>query len=147
MRSGLLKWWHRRFGLVQGQRNANVYKLAAAFNAYGVPKEHALAVCAGFVDLRGPDPFTAGEIAQAVESAYKRIPHGTKRWTPKRPGYPMPPPAPPAPPVDRVQAFVRRHHLEHLVEALDLDLDRARMVPQPPRGTRDNTGEKERREG
>jgi hypothetical protein len=128
---GLLKWWHRRFGLVRGARNANVYKLAAAFNAYGVPKEDALTVCAGFQDLSGTDPFTAGEIARAVESAYKRTQHGTKTWTPRstctESPQPVPPPHQPHP-EDRVQAFVRRHHLEHLVQVLDLDLDRAQMV-------------------
>jgi hypothetical protein len=120
---GLLKWWHRRFGIVQGARNANVYKLAAAFNAYGVPKEDALAECMRFEDLSGPDPFTAHEIAATVASAYQRTPHGNKQWTPRRNS----PPPTPAVPEDRVQAFVRRHHLEHFVKELDLDLDRARI--------------------
>lgn len=136
---GLLKWWHRRFGIVRGARNANVFILAARFNAYGVPKEDALAVCAGFVDLSGPDPFTAGEIQQAVESAYKRTPHGTKCWTPRKTSAQAP--VPPPPPVDRVQAFVRRHHLEHFVEAMDLDLDRARIVALPAPGAGDKRGE------
>jgi hypothetical protein len=138
---GLLKWWHRRFGLVRGARNANVYKLAAAFNAYGVPKEHALAVCAGFVDLSGPDPFTAGEIQQAVESAYKRTPHGTKCWTPRTTSTTAPPPVPVPPPVDRVQAFIQRHNLEHFVKVMDLDLDRARIVVLPAPSAGDNTAE------
>lgn len=122
---GLLKWWHSRFGIVKGARNANVYKLAAAFNTYGIPKEDALAVCLRFEDPSGPDPFTAREITATVASAYQRTPHGTKQWTPKRKAHH------PAAPIleDRVQAFVRRHHLEHFVEALDLDLDRARICP------------------
>jgi hypothetical protein len=145
---GLLKWSQRRHPIVRGQRNANLYKLAAAFNEYGVPKADALAVCAGFQDLSGPDPFTAGEIAQAVESAYKRTPHGTKRWTPRStyteaPG-PVPPVPPAPPPEDRVQAFVRRHHLEHFVEIMDLDLDRARIVALPPQGAGDKAAEIER---
>lgn len=122
---GLLKWWHRRFGIVKGARNANVYRLAAAFNAYGIPKEYALAVCLGFEDLSGPDPFTAREITATVASAYQRTPHATKQWTPRRTEHQ---PAPPIP-EDRVQAFVRRHHLEHFVKELDLDLDRARIFP------------------
>lgn len=122
---GLLKWWHRRFGIVRGARNANLYKLAAAFNTYGIPKEDALAVCAHFEDLSGSDPFTAHEIRNTVESAYRRTKHGTKSWTPRRSTSASLPPIP----QDRVQAFVQRHHLEHFVEVLDLDLDRARIIP------------------
>ncbi len=50
-------------------------------------------------------------------------------------------PASPPPPEDRVQAFVRRHHLEHFVEAMDLDLDRARIVALTPQGAGDKTAE------
>lgn len=124
---GLLKWWHRRFGIVKGARNANVYKLAAAFNAYGIPKEDALAVCLRFEDVSGRDPFTAREITATVASAYQRTPQGTKQWTPRSKAHQ---PAPPIP-EDRVQAFVERHGLEHLVKALDLDLDRARITTWP----------------
>jgi hypothetical protein len=122
---GLLKWWHRCFGIVRGARNANLYKLAAAFNSYGIPFSDALTVCLRFEDLSGPDPFTGREITATVESAYRRTEHGTKSWTPRRSTSASLPPVP----QDRVQAFVQRHHLEHFVEAMDLDLDRARIIP------------------
>jgi hypothetical protein len=91
---GLLKWWNNRFGIVSGSRNANIYKLAAAFNNYGIPQGEALEVCLRYVDTSGPDPLTAREITAAVSSAYRRTEHGVKEWT-KGSGqrhYPPPPP-------------------------------------------------------
>ena len=37
----LMKWWTKKYGLVEGERNNNVYILAAAFNDYGVNKSLA----------------------------------------------------------------------------------------------------------
>ncbi|MBX7127794.1 MAG: primase C-terminal domain-containing protein [Flavobacteriales bacterium] len=121
---GLLKRAHNRLPIVRGSRNTDLYKLAADFNNYGIPKEEALNACARFVDLSGPDPFTAEEIRATVESAYKRTAHGTKQWTPARCAHRPTPPVS----VDRAQAFVNRHRLQHLVDALDLDMDRARVT-------------------
>lgn len=90
---GLLKWWNARFGMVAGSRNVNLYKLAAAFNNYGIPYSMALEVCLRFVDLSGSDPFTGREITVTVESAYRRTEHGVETWNkgtrPRR--YPPPP--------------------------------------------------------
>lgn len=90
---GLLKWWNTRFGIVAGSRNANLYKLAAAFNNYGIPQGDALEVCLRYVDPSGADPLTAGEITATVASAYRRTEHGVKEWTRgTRPrDYPTPP--------------------------------------------------------
>lgn len=144
--AGLLKWWHRRWGIVPGARNANVYKLAAAFTTYGIPYSTALAECLRFVDLDSPDPFTASEIQRTVESAYKRTEHGVKQWR-TRTAAPIPsvPALPPI--VNEVDAFIRRHHLEHLVEALDLDMDRARMVSNADAWSPEKSGEIERHVG
>jgi hypothetical protein len=78
---GLLKWWNTRFGIVAGSRNANLYKLAAAFNTYGIPQVDALEVCLRYVDPSGADPLTAREITATVASAYRRTEHGVKEWT------------------------------------------------------------------
>jgi len=80
MIDGLLKWWLRKWGPVHGQRNANMFKLAAAFNDYGIPELVALPTCLQFIDLQTPDPFTANEITSVVRSAYQRTPSGTKQW-------------------------------------------------------------------
>lgn len=78
---GLLKWWNARFGIVAGSRNANLYKLAAALNNYGIPQGDALEVCLRYVDPTGADPLTALEITATVASAYRRTEHGVKEWT------------------------------------------------------------------
>jgi hypothetical protein len=78
---GLLKWWNARFGIVAGSRNANIYKLAAALNNYGIPQVDALEVCLRYVDPTGADPLTAREITATVASAYRRTEHGVKEWT------------------------------------------------------------------
>lgn len=78
---GLLKWWGARFGIVAGSRNANLYKLAAALNNYGIPQGEALEVCLQYVDPTGADPLTAQEITVTVASAYRRTEHGVKQWT------------------------------------------------------------------
>lgn len=77
---GLLRWWHNRYGIVLGNRNANIYKLAAAFNNYGIPYADALSVCLRYVDNSGRDPFTSNEITNTVTSAYRRTEHATKQW-------------------------------------------------------------------
>lgn len=90
---GLLKWWNASFGIVAGSRNANLYKLAAALNNYGIPQADALEVCLRYVDTSGADPLTAREITATVASAYRRTEHGVKEWTKgTRPrDYPPPP--------------------------------------------------------
>lgn len=77
---GLLKWWHRRFGPLRGQRNANTYILAAALNNYGIPYADALATCLRYVDTDPSAPFTAAEITDIVVSAYRRTEHGVRQW-------------------------------------------------------------------
>ncbi len=77
---GLLRWWQRRFPMAQGQRNANLYKLAAALNNYGIPYTDALRVCLRYADPTGPDPFTDREITRTVESAYRSTEHAVEQW-------------------------------------------------------------------
>jgi len=61
-------WWDRNYGMVVGERNRNVYILAAAFNDYGVPKELAHYVLQEFQC----NDFPLSEIKTTVESAYKK---------------------------------------------------------------------------
>ena len=77
---GLLKWWQRRFPMALGQRNANIYKLAAALNNYGIPYTRALEECLRYADPTGPDPFTDKEITRTVEIAYRSTEHAIKEW-------------------------------------------------------------------
>lgn len=62
----LMKWWTKKYGLVEGERNNNVYILAAAFNDYGVNKSLAEYIMSQF-ESQG---FTMQEIKQTINSAY-----------------------------------------------------------------------------
>jgi len=64
----LMKWWTKKFGMVDGERNANVYKLAMAFNDFGVNKSLAAHVMREFEQ---PD-FKMVEITRTLDSAYSR---------------------------------------------------------------------------
>jgi len=78
---GLKKWWQGDYPMAHGQRNPNIYKLAAALNNYGIPFARALEECLPYAEPGGPDPFTAAEITRTVRSAYRRTEkHGTKQW-------------------------------------------------------------------
>lgn len=65
----LLKWWNRKFGLYSGARNANVFKLCAAFNDYGVDKDYALNIVSQFQQ----EDFNITEIETILKSAYKKV--------------------------------------------------------------------------
>lgn len=62
----LMRWWVKRYGLVEGERNNNVYILAAAFNDYGVNKSLAEYVMSQFET----SDFPMTEIRTAINSAY-----------------------------------------------------------------------------
>jgi hypothetical protein len=62
----LMKWWTKRYGLIEGERNNNVYILAAAFNDYGVNKSLAEYVMSQFET----SDFPMTEIRTAINSAY-----------------------------------------------------------------------------
>lgn len=64
----LLKWWNRKFGLYEGGRNANVFKLCASFNDYGVTQDYALHICSKFQQ----DDFKFEEIERIVKNAYRK---------------------------------------------------------------------------
>jgi len=65
--TNLLEWWKKKFGKVKGERNANVFKLAKAFNDFGIHKQEAEQVLLTF---REKD-FNEHEIRNIVKSAYK----------------------------------------------------------------------------
>ena len=67
--NNLLKWWNRRFGLYDGQRNANLFKLCAAFNDYGITKEYALSLVSEFQQ----EDFKLTEIKQILKNAYNKV--------------------------------------------------------------------------
>lgn len=73
----LMKWWTKRYGLVDGERNNNVYILAAAFNDYGVTKSLAEYVMSQFE----AKDFPMSEIQTTINSAYSHThKFGTKYY-------------------------------------------------------------------
>lgn len=73
----LMKWWTSKYGMVDGERNHNVYILAAAFNDYGVNKSLAEYIIGQFEQK----DFPMSEIKTTINSAYSNTSkHGTKYY-------------------------------------------------------------------
>lgn len=64
----LLKWWLKKFGIYNGARNANLFKLCAALNDYGVSKDYAQDIVSTFQQ----DDFKLSEILHTLKSAYSK---------------------------------------------------------------------------
>jgi hypothetical protein len=63
----LVKWWQKKYPMVEGQRNHNTYVLAMAFNDYGINKSLASFVLNQFAS----DDFPYVEIQRTIDSAYQ----------------------------------------------------------------------------
>ena len=73
----LVKWWQKKYPMVEGQRNNNAYVLASAFNDYGVTKTLAEYVLNGFET----STFKKSEIKRTIDSAYAQVQNfGTKYY-------------------------------------------------------------------
>ena len=73
----LIKWWEKKYGLKNGERNNNVYILAAAFNDFGVPQNLAEYVMSNF----DSNDFNLNEIKRTIQSAYANTQNfGTKYY-------------------------------------------------------------------
>tara|TARA_R110000772_G_scaffold49355_1_gene113611 strand:+ start:1553 stop:3982 length:2430 start_codon:yes stop_codon:yes gene_type:complete len=62
----LLKWWDKKYPMVEGQRNHNLYVLAAALNDFGVNKSLAEYVTSNYQTKS----FPLSEIKRTIDSAY-----------------------------------------------------------------------------
>lgn len=79
--SNLLEWWNKKYGHNKGSRNANLYKLAVAFNDFGINKTEAERVLFGFEEK----DFNREEIKTTINSAYKKAHQfGTKFFEDKQ---------------------------------------------------------------
>ena len=73
----LVKWWQKKYPMVEGQRNQNVYVLAMAFNDYGINKSLASYVMNSFATK----DFNLTEIQRTIDSAYSHTQNfGTKYY-------------------------------------------------------------------
>ena len=62
----LVKWWEKKYPMVEGQRNHNVYVLAMAMNEFGVNKSLTEYVLANYATR----DFNSAEIKRTIDSAY-----------------------------------------------------------------------------
>lgn len=73
----LVKWWTKKYPMVEGQRNQNAFILAMSFNDYGINKSLAAYVLNSYAT----DGFTVKEIQITIDSAYKNTSNfGTKYY-------------------------------------------------------------------
>ena len=73
----LTKWWTKKFPMVEGQRNNNVFVLASALNEYGINRSLAEYVLGQYAT----SSFPMSEIKQTIESAYRNVTaHNTKYY-------------------------------------------------------------------
>tara|TARA_B100000780_G_scaffold279102_1_gene255592 strand:- start:4022 stop:6433 length:2412 start_codon:yes stop_codon:yes gene_type:complete len=73
----LMKWWERKYGFKDGERNNNIYILASAFNDFGVTQTLAEYVMSPFTSK----DFTSGELKRTIKSAYAQKQNfGTKYY-------------------------------------------------------------------
>ena len=73
--SNLVKWFDKKYSITSGQRNVNMFKLAIAFNDYGITES----VAKNKLYEHQNKDFTAKEIDTIIKSAYKKTANfGTK---------------------------------------------------------------------
>lgn len=73
----LVKWWTKKYPMMEGQRNHNVYILAMAFNDFGINKSLASYV----LNQYASEDFSIREIATTIDSAYRHTANfGTKYY-------------------------------------------------------------------
>jgi hypothetical protein len=73
----LVKWWHKKYPMQEGQRNHNAFILAMAFNDFGINKSLASYV----LNQYATQDFTIREIATTIDSAYTHTGNfGTKYY-------------------------------------------------------------------
>lgn len=73
--SNLQTWFNKKYGATKGNRNNNIFKLASAFNDFGVGQTE----CETVLFQYESDGFNRSEITNIVKSAYKKTGNfGTK---------------------------------------------------------------------
>ena len=73
----LLKWWEKKYGMIDGERNNNVYILAAAFNDFGINQTLAEYI----INRYATKDFNEAEVKRTIQSAYShRQNFGTKYY-------------------------------------------------------------------
>ena len=72
----LKKWWENKYGMIDGQRNNNIYILASSLNDFGIDKGLASYVMSEYVS----DGFTFNEMSATINSAYQNASNYNTRF-------------------------------------------------------------------
>ena len=73
----LVKWWEKKYPMIEGQRNQNIYVLAMAFNDYGVNESLASYILGQYETT----DFSMNEITRTIKSAFSHTQNfGTKYY-------------------------------------------------------------------
>lgn len=72
----LKKWWETKYGMVEGQRNNNLFILASAFNDFGIHKADAYSIMLDYIG----GSFSARELNTTVDSAYNKVENFNTRF-------------------------------------------------------------------
>lgn len=75
--SNLLKWWDKKYGYVDGQRNSNLLILAQSCNEYGIPQEYTKGMIQNNIIS---DDFPERELDSVIASAYRRTKSNIKQF-------------------------------------------------------------------
>lgn len=75
--SNLLKWWDKKYGYVDGQRNSNLLVLAQSCNEYGIPQEYTKGMIQNNIIS---DDFPERELDSVIASAYRRTKSNIKQF-------------------------------------------------------------------
>ena len=72
----LKKWWENKYGMVEGQRNNNIFILASSFNDFGVNKTSAVYALSQYIG----NGFSASEMQTTINSAYNNASNFNTRF-------------------------------------------------------------------
>lgn len=75
--SNLMKWWDKKYGYVDGQRNSNLLVLAQSCNEYGIPQEYTKGMIQNNIIS---DDFPERELDTVIASAYRRTKSNIKQF-------------------------------------------------------------------
>lgn len=76
----LLKWWTKKYGFNEGERNNNLFILACSFSEFGVSQDTVQYLFDSFIS----EDFPKSEISTIIRSAYKKVSFNSKSfesWT------------------------------------------------------------------
>ena len=72
----LKKWWENKYGMIEGQRNNNIFILASSFNDFGVNKTSAVYALSQYIG----NGFSASEMQTTINSAYNNASNFNTRF-------------------------------------------------------------------